>query len=49
MTDTKPPPIIRLLRSPLPFLLFLIIPLAVVLLRSAGRNEHTLDLLLVNT
>ena len=48
MTDTKTPPIIRLLRSPLTFLLFLIIPLAVVLLRSVGRNEHTLDLLLVN-
>lgn len=48
MTNTKAAPMIRLLRSPLTFLLFLIIPLAVVLLRSAGRNEHTLDLLLVN-
>lgn len=48
MTDTKSPSIIRLLRSPLTFLVFLIIPLAVVLLRSAGRNAHTLDLLLAN-
>jgi len=38
----------RLLRSPLAFLLFLIIPLAVVMLRVAGRNAHTLDLLLAN-
>ena len=38
----------RLLQSPLIFLLFLIIPLVVVLLRIGGRNAHTLDLLLAN-
>ena len=38
----------QLFRSPLTFLLFLIIPLVVVLLRIAGRNAHTLDLLLAN-
>lgn len=38
----------KILRSPLTFPVFLIIPLAVVILRASGRIAHTLDLLLVN-
>lgn len=38
----------KLLLSPFTFLLFLVLPLAVVALRRAGQTEHTLDILLVN-